>query len=199
MPPYIKKFARNPFFLRFWRGFPVDAHRRHECKSTMVTIMEISHPECLTSNRVNSDPPIAWPCAIPVFASFAHQTVNAAKVTRKSVEGIFSPLLGTLARLVGLERGNRSSCRNPQIHVYKTRSIPSTVTNACSLSHSRMRNNGDVIDPVICGMIWELRAKFDISEQQCRSQITGTLLPSIFELFLSFPQSRFRQNAIAFL
>jgi hypothetical protein len=81
----------------------------------------------------------------PTFVSFTHQTINTAKVRNKSVDEIFLPLLEIIARLVGLSRGKRSSFLNPQFHVYRTRSVPSTMRNACYLSHDRIRNHRDVI------------------------------------------------------
>jgi hypothetical protein len=113
--------------------------------------------ECLTSNRITSHapgwdshsawrdlPPLAWPCAILAFMCFTHQTINAVKGIKKSVDEIFSPLLEIFARLIRPSQGNRSSFRNPQIHLHRTRSVPSILRNACYLNHYRMRNNHDV-------------------------------------------------------
>jgi hypothetical protein len=51
----IKKFARNPFFPAILAGFHLEGHRRHACKQSIGTIMEISDSECLRSKLVNSD------------------------------------------------------------------------------------------------------------------------------------------------
>jgi hypothetical protein len=51
---YQKVCPKSVFFRRFWPGF-LSRHRRHDWESTIGTIMKISHPECLTSNWVNSD------------------------------------------------------------------------------------------------------------------------------------------------
>jgi hypothetical protein len=124
--PHIKKFARNPFFSPILAGFPVGRYRRHHWEKTIGTIMEISHPECLTSNLINWHAPgwdshsawrnllpLASPCARLAFTCFTHQTINAVKGINKSVDEIFSPLLEILARLIRPSRGNRSSFRNP--------------------------------------------------------------------------------------